>query len=81
MSSSDSDSHSDASQGNDSHSRLLESIARCPQAIKDLSDTLMPALINNLEHIAEHGYVRRSPAHTVKGGAQARQVSRSVSMG
>ena len=53
MSSSDSDSHSNASQGDDSHARLLESIARCPQAIKDLSDALMPALINNLEHIAE----------------------------
>ena len=83
MSSSDSDSHSNASQGDDSHARLLESIARCPQAIKDLSDALMPALINNLEHIAErnqYGYVLRSPARTVKGGVQARQESRSVSM-
>ena len=49
MSSSDSDSLSNASQGDESQSRLLESIARCPQAIKDLSD----APINNLEHIAE----------------------------
>ena len=53
MSLSDSDSLSNASQGDESHSRLLESIARCPQAIKDLSDALMPALISNLEHIAE----------------------------
>ena len=53
MSSSDLDFLSNASQSDDSHSRLLESIAKCPQAIKDQSDVLMPALISNLEHIAE----------------------------
>ena len=53
MSLSDSDSLSNVSQGDNSHPRLLESIAKCPQAIKDLSDALMPALISNLEHITE----------------------------
>ena len=82
MSSSDSDSHSNASQGGDSHARLLESIARCPQAIKDLSDALMPALINNLEHIAERNqaWLRSEEPRAHREGRSASTSGEQVSL-
>ena len=82
MSSSDSDSHSNASQGDDSHARLLESIARCPQAIKDLSDALMPALINNLEHIAERNqaWLRSEEPRAHREGRSASTSGEQVSL-
>ena len=82
MSSSDSDSHSNASQGDDSHARLLESIARCPQAIKNLSDALMPALINNLEHIAERNqaWLRSEEPRAHREGRSASTSGEQVSL-
>lgn len=52
MSLTDPDSPRRTSQADNHHANIVETIANCPQAIKDLSAASMPALVSNLQEIA-----------------------------
>ena len=69
-------------QGNESYSRLLELIARCPQAIKNLSDVLIPALIRNLEHTAKknQAWLHSEDPRTHREGRSASTSEEQVSL-
>jgi len=74
MSSIDSDSPTKVPQADASSSKMVEAIANCPQAIKDLSEVLLPTLVEQFSGRSQRLY---SPSNE-DGGHQLWGSNRSV---